>query len=137
GECIVPTQLYASPRPVAESPFNALLREPVLQAHRIQVPAKAVIYQPGDPARNLYFIHHGQVRSYQVAPTGARRLVEILGANEWCGAAALARLEHYGEAAEAVVPTTLSIISTERLFAHLAHEPAMATEMIKQLATKL
>src|SRR5207237_3588820 len=39
--------------------------------------------------------------------------------------------------AEAVVPTTLSIISTERLFAHLAHEPNMGVELIKQLATKL
>jgi CRP-like cAMP-binding protein len=133
----VPTQLYASPRPVAESPFSALLREPALGAHRIQVPAKAVIYQPGDPARNLYFIHHGQVRTYQVAPTGSRRLVEILGVNEWCGAAALARLEHYGEAAEAVVPTTVSIIATDRLFAHLVHDSAMAVELIKQLATKL
>ena len=133
----MPTQLYASPRPVGESPFNALLREPVLQAHRIQVPAKAVVYQPSDPARNLYFIHLGQVRTYQVAPTGSRRLIEILGVNEWCGSAALARLEEYGEAAEAVVPTTLSIISTERLFAHLGHEPQMAVELIKQLATKL
>jgi CRP-like cAMP-binding protein len=133
----MPTQLYASPRPVVESPFNALLREPALQAHRLQVPAKAVVYQPGDPARNVYFIRHGQVRTYQVAPTGSRRLVEILGVNGWCGAAALARLEEYGEAAEAVAPTTLSIISSERLFAHLAHEPAMALELIKQLATKL
>jgi CRP/FNR family transcriptional regulator, cyclic AMP receptor protein len=133
----MPTQLYASPRPVAESPFMALLREPALQAHKLQVPAKAVVYHPGEAARNLYFIHHGQIRTYQVAPTGARRLVEILGANEWCGAAALARLEDYGEAAEAVVPTTVSIISAERLFAHLAHEPSMALELIKQLATKL
>src|SRR5882724_349916 len=112
-ESIVPTQLLASPRPVAESPFNALLREPVLQAHRIQVPAKAVIYHPSDPARNLYFIHHGQVRTYQVAPTGSRRLVEILGANEWCGSAALARHETYGEAAEAVVLSLLETATTE------------------------
>ena len=133
----MPTQLYVTPRVTGESPFATLLKEPVLQAHRIQVPAKAVVYQPNDPAKNLYFIHHGQVRTYQVAPTGSRRLVEILGSNEWCGAAALARLEQYGEAAEAVVPTTLSIISTERLFLHLAHEPHMAAEFIKQLATKL
>ena len=133
----MPTQLFVSPRVTGESPFAALLKEPVLQAHRIQVPAKAVVYQPNDPAKNLYFIHHGQVRTYQVAPTGSRRLVEILGAHEWCGAAALARMEQYGEAAEAVVPTTLSIISTERLFAHLSSEPNTALELIKQLATKL
>ncbi len=133
-------QAYASARPavdVANSPLTALLRNPALQSHRIQVPAKATVYQPNDPARNIYYLHQGQVRTYQIAPSGSRRLVEILGTDQWCGAAGLARLEHYGECAEAVVPTTLSIISTERLFSILAHEPAIAIEFIRQLAEKL
>lgn len=130
-------QLYASPRSAQESPLAGLLREPLLQPHRIQVPAKSVIYQPHDPAKSIYFIHSGQVRTYQVAANGSRRLVEILGADQWCGGAALARAERYGEAAEAVVPTTLSIIPAERLFAVLPHEPALALELIKQLASKL
>src|SRR5687768_440307 len=99
-------------QPLADTSLSGLLREPKLAAHLIQVPAKAVIYQPADPARNVYFIHEGQVRTYQIAPNGSRRLVEILGPGEWCGAAALARLEGYGEAAEAVVPTTVSIVSS-------------------------
>jgi uncharacterized RmlC-like cupin family protein len=41
------------------------------------------------------------------------------------------------EAAEAIVPTTLSIISAERLFAVLPQEPRMAIELIRQLAEKL
>src|SRR5215831_18117131 len=113
-------QLYAPSRPASHSPLAALLREPTFQSHHIQVPAKAVLYHPEDQARNVYFIHQGQVRTYQAAPSGSRRLIEILGPEEWCGAAALARLDHYGEAAEAVVPTHLSIISVDRLFAHLA-----------------
>lgn len=128
---------FATSRPAAESPLAGLLREPSLQSHRIQVPAKAQLYQPTDPARNLFFIHQGQVRTYQIAPTGSRRLVEILGGDQWCGAAALARMEHYGEAAEAVVPTTLSIVSAERLFEILPHESATAMELIRQLAAKL
>jgi CRP-like cAMP-binding protein len=130
-------QLYASPRPTIESPLAALLREPGFGPHRIQVPAKSTVYQPADPARNLYYIHTGQVRTYQDAPNGSRRLVEILGADQWCGAAALARSDRYGEAAEAVVPTTLSIIPAERLFAMLPQEPGLAIELIKQLAGKL
>lgn len=130
-------QFTAPVRPASESPFAELLRDPSLQSHRIQVPAKAVVYQPEDPARNIYFIHQGQVRTYQIAPSGSRRLVEILGADEWCGTAALARLPQYGEAAEAVVPTTVSIVSTERLFGLLPQEPHMAVEFIFQLAQKL
>jgi CRP/FNR family transcriptional regulator len=130
-------QVVTTPRPAAEAPLARLLREPGVQAHRIVVPAKAAIYQPGDPARNLYYIHEGQVRTYQVAPSGSRRLIEILGADGWCGAAALARSEHYGETAETVVPTQLSIVAVDRLFAHLAGDPAASAELIRQLARKL
>jgi CRP-like cAMP-binding protein len=124
-------------RPASESPLAALLRDVNLQAHRIQVPAKAALYQPGDPARNVYYIHSGQVRTYQIAPNGSRRLIEILGQDHWCGAAALAGVEQYGETAEAVVPTTVSIISVDRLFTVLPHQPSMAIQFIRQLATKL
>ncbi|MGE5612595.1 MAG: Crp/Fnr family transcriptional regulator [Bacillota bacterium] len=126
-----------SNRVSAESPLARLLGESALQPHRIQVPAKAALYQASDPARSVYYIHQGQIRTYQTGPNGSRRLVEILGADEWCGAAALARMKNYGEVAEAVVPTTVSIISDERLFAFLAQEPAIAIELIHQLAAKL
>ncbi len=129
-------QLHASAR-TGDSPLVSLLRDPAVEPHRIQVPAKAVVYQPNDPARNLYFIHEGQVRTYQVASSGSRRLVEILGADHWCGGAALARLATYGEAAEAIVTSTISIVSVERLFELLPHKPATAIELIKQLALKL
>ena len=124
-------------RPASESPLAALLRDSNLQSHRIQVPAKAALYQPGDPARNIYYIHHGQVRTYQIAPNGSRRLIEILGQEHWCGTAALAGHDHYGETAEAVVPTSVSIISVDRLFAVLPHQPSTAGQMIRQLAAKL
>jgi CRP-like cAMP-binding protein len=129
--------LYAQSRPQTESPLAGLMREAALQPHRIQVPAKSTVYQAGDAARNIYYIHAGQVRTYQVAKNGSRRLVEILGPDQWCGAAALAQAETYGEAAEAVGPTTLSIIAVDRLMAILPQEPATAVELIRQLAQKL
>lgn len=124
-------------RPHSVTSLGGLLREPKLAAHLIQVPAKAVIHQPNDAARNVYFIYEGQVRTYQIAPNGSRRLVEILGPGEWCGAAALARLDCYGEAAEAVVPTTIAIVSVERLFELLADDASAGVELIQKLAAKL
>ena len=130
-------RLTTPARPAIDSPLGQMLQEPSMQSHRIQVPAKAVVYQPTDAARDIYVIHEGQVRTYQVAPSGSRRLVEILGPGEWCGAAALAQMEQYGEAAEAIEPSTLSIISRDRLFTVLHQEPATAVELIRQLAAKL
>ena len=128
-------QFAATSRP-PESPLAGLLREPALQPQRIQLPPKAVIYQPGDPAKDLYFIQQGQVRTYQASGT-SRRLVEILGPNGWCGAASLARQQVYGEAAEAIVPTALTIVSADRLFAYLSMNALAAAELIHQLAAKL
>lgn len=130
-------QAIAAPRAGSDNLLSQLLRDASLQAHRIQVPAKAVVYQPDDAATNIHYIHQGQVRTYQVGPNASRRLVEILGADQWCGAAALARLEQYGEVAEAIVPTTLSIVPIERLFGLLSHQPQLAIELIRQLAEKL
>jgi CRP/FNR family transcriptional regulator len=129
-------QFAATSRPQAESPLAGLLREPALQPQRIQLPPKAVIYQPADPARNIYFIQQGQVRTYQSSGT-SRRLVEILGTGEWCGSGSLARQPMYGEAAEAIVPTTLTIVAADRLFAYLTMNPSAAAELIHQLAAKL
>src|SRR5688500_17558200 len=133
----MPFQTPTRPAAASESPLAVLIRDPHLQSHRIQVPAKAALYQPGDPARSIYYIHHGQVRTYQIAPSGSRRLIEILGQDHWCGAAALAGLEQYGETAEAVVPTTISIVSVDRLFNFLPHQSSMAIQLIRQLANKL
>ena len=124
-------------RPSAESPLLAMLRDVPMSAHRIQVPAKAAVYQPGDLAKNLYVIQIGQIRTYQVSPTGSRRLVEILGPGEWCGAAALARHATYGEVAEAVMPTTVMIVPVDRLFEALPQDPQAAVALIQELAGKL
>lgn len=121
----------------SESPLASLLRDPGLFPQRIEVPSKAVVYRPDDPARNVFYIHSGQVRTYQVAASGSRRLIEILGTDQWCGAAALAGLDRYGEAAEAVTPVSASVISTDRLFTLLGQRPATAIELIRQLAIKL
>ena len=130
-------QAIVAPRAVSDNLLSQLLRDPSLQAHRIQIPAKAVVYQSDDAAVNIHYIHSGQVRTYQLGPNGTRRLVEILGSEQWCGAAALARLGEYGEIAEAVGPTTLSIVPIERLFGLLGQQPQLAIELIRQLAEKL
>lgn len=130
-------QPVAAPRAGSDTQLSQLIQEPSLQAYRIQVPARAVVYQADDIAANIHYIQAGQVRTYQTGPNGSRRLVEILGPNQWCGAAALARLSHYGEVAEAIVPTTLAILPVDRLLGLLAQQPQLAVELIRQLAEKL
>src|SRR5947199_4383376 len=93
----------SSHAPAAESsPFSELLLHPSLGARRITVAAAKVLYDTNSEARYLYFVHHGQVRTYRVDEDANGRLLEILGPDDWCGEASLARQPQYGEQAVAV-----------------------------------
>jgi len=127
----------SSARSTTESSFlSRLIADPYVQAQRTYLVAKAPIYGPEDAARNLYYVHHGQVRVYQQGGD-TRRLVEILGDDQWCGLPALAGAEKYGEGAEAVQPSMVSTIPADRFIAAMAREQQAAMEMIRLLAGKL
>lgn len=122
---------------VEASPFSELLLHPSLGARRITVAAGKVLYDTSTEARYLYFIHRGQVRTYRVDEDANGRLLEILGPDDWCGEASLARQPQYGEQAIAVVSTVVSEVPAERFVAMLGQHPKAAVELMKQLANKL
>jgi len=67
-----------------------------------------VFYQPHTPADSVFFIQRGQVRVYAVgADHASSRLIEILGAGQWFGAAALAGLATHQLRAVAVGSATV------------------------------
>jgi len=117
--------------------FTELLLNPALGARRINVAPGKVLYEPGTDAKALYFIHRGQLRTYKMDDAGNGRLLEILGPDEWCGEAALARHPQYGEQAVVVVPSVVTEVSIDRLMQLLSQQPKAAVELMKQLAHKL
>ena len=102
------------------SSLGELFAHPAVGAEGIEVARGELIFEQGADAEHLYFIHRGQVRLYQVSPSGEERLAEILGAGQWCGCAALS--------------ARLSKVSAGNLLAHVAAHPAAATQLIQQLA---
>jgi CRP/FNR family cyclic AMP-dependent transcriptional regulator len=119
------------------SPFAELLLNPALGARRMTVAAGKVLYEPSAEAKAVFFVHRGQVRTYRHEPDGNGRLLDILGPEDWCGEAALARHPAYGERASAVVPSIVTEVAADRLLQVLAQQPRAAMEMVKQLAGKL
>lgn len=124
-------------KPQAESVLLRLIGQPAIRAQSTYLVAKAALYGQADPARNVYYIHHGQVRIYQDGPDGTRRLVEILGGDQWCGLTALAGASHYGEGAETTQPSMVSVVPTDNLLAALAQDGAAAVELLRIVARKL
>ncbi len=119
-----------------------MLSDVSLGARRLEAAAGAALYEADMIARSLFFIHQGQVRIFQggqVGPKASTQLVEILGPGDWFGIPALTRGEgsRYGMRAVAVTAATVSEIPAERLLAALPTQPAVARELISQLASKL
>ena len=117
--------------------MSELLCDPSLGARQVEVDPPAVLYEPEAPARDLYFIQSGQVRTFLPGRESAARLVDILGPGDWFGVPALAGSAAYGSRAVAVARAALCQLPVDRLMAHLPHMPAVAAELIRQLARKL
>jgi len=122
--------------------IGEMLSDASLGARRFQATAGTAFYEADAPARALFFIHDGQVRIFQVGQVGPKasaQLVEILGTGDWFGIPALTREEgaRYGMRAVAVTATAVSEVPADRLLAALPNQPAVARELISQLASKL
>jgi CRP/FNR family transcriptional regulator len=123
------------------SSMEQLLSDPSLGARQRTVSEGQALYQPGTPPRNVYFVHRGQVRLYQVASDESLLLREILGPGQWCGAAALVGGSQDGQCGRTrAVAATASLVSevpADKLLSHLARHGEVAVEFIRQLASRL
>ena len=118
--------------------FERLFSAASQNARQIELAAGEVVHEPGTAAESVYFIHSGQVRIYQIGPDGeSLRLIEILGADDWFGAAALAHTRNYGTRAVAATPAVVSEVPADKWHSALASTPEVAAEVIGQLARKL
>ena len=125
--------------PVSElSPINELLSNATLNAKRLTVVPGKVMFDHQTEARNLYFLHRGQIRLQTVDKiSGAIRLINILGSNDWFGEAALEKKPTYNEEAIVVVSSVITEVSAERLLPILANHPKAMHELIRHLAGKV
>lgn len=104
---------------------------------RLDVPAGTTLYDADRVPENLYYVHGGQIRVFRVAPDGSARLLEILGAGDWCGLSALSRGSADGTRAVAVSDATVSELPVDDLVSALPQYPPLVVELLGQLATKL
>ena len=108
------------------SQLERCIQDPVLGAGRLAIGAGATLYRPDAPALHLYLLGQGQVRTYRLSEGQEARLLEILGAGDWCGEAALAQQATYGEQAVAAVASVVWQIPANRLIERLARQPELA-----------
>ena len=119
------------------SRFERLFGAAANEAKQLELTAGTSVFEPSTSADNVYFIHTGQVRVYQVGPDDELRLIDILGPNDWFGSAALANTRSYGVRAVAVTRAVVSEVPADKWQSALGANPEVMTEVIGQLARRL
>jgi CRP/FNR family transcriptional regulator len=121
-----------------ESRFERLFGGAASDARQLEVTAGTSLHEPTAAADSVFYIHSGQVRIYQIGADGqSARLIEILGADDWFGAAALAHTRNYGTRAVTVTRTVVSEVPADKWQNVLGQTPELAAEVVAQLARKL
>lgn len=119
------------------SAIASLFVDPTFEVQRINLIGQAHLYEPADPAQHIYYINRGQIRLYQIADSGATRLISILGAGEWFGIAALVGSRTQGFRAVAVVPSIVAQMSVDRFLHAAMQKPAATLELLRHLAGRV
>jgi CRP/FNR family transcriptional regulator len=121
----------------AEDSVVAAFADPSVGARPVELSSGSTVFEQGSAANHVYYVQRGQVRLYQVGPDGSGRLLEIFGAGQWFGAAALTESRVHGAKAVVVGKTTLTEAPADGLIAALGRTPQAAVELIRQLASGL
>lgn len=120
-----------------EESVTATFADPAVGGRQVDLASGATVFEQGADAAHLYFIQRGQVRLYQQGPDGASRLLEILGAGQWFGCAALSETRQYHAKAVVVGRTVLTETPITTVFDVVTRSPQAALQLIKQLATNV
>jgi CRP/FNR family transcriptional regulator len=129
--------LNAVMEPAEKDCFHSVFANQSMGGKRSEVAEGTVLFEPGYPAQNLYWIESGQVRLYQIGPDGSTLLSDIMGPGDWFGIAALARAGVCDTRAVVVSKAVLCTLPASRLMELLASQPELASEMVAQLANRL
>jgi CRP/FNR family transcriptional regulator, cyclic AMP receptor protein len=115
----------------------SVFTNPQVASKTIHATNGTVVCEPHSPAESVYYIQSGQVRLYTVGPDDSTHLIEILGAGQWFGAAALAGADSCKTRAVCVGITVLREFRIEQLLAALSNDPQQLIEFNRQLAVRL
>ena len=91
----------------------------------------------GEPARDVYVLHRGQVRTYVLGGDGRETTTAILGAGQLVGISPLLGQPAYDEFAEALGPGVVQAAPADRLLRALSEDRELLRFVVGALAERL
>src|SRR5687768_2156204 len=93
-----------------------------------------IIYQPGDSARNLYFIHSGHVRTYRLSPEGREVTFALLGVGNLFGELAMISKTPQSAFAEVLDAADISMLPRAVFEEMLRRRPDVAYNVMVRMS---
>ena len=95
------------------------------------------IFQRGEPCNGFHIMVYGQVKLIAVSPSGAEKVVRLLGPGESFGEALMFLEQPYILSAVALADSMLLTVDKSVLFDELLREPVLARKIIAGLSRRL
>jgi CRP/FNR family transcriptional regulator, cyclic AMP receptor protein len=123
----------AAPRRRAKFDAQAFLDTAGVARRVAEFPAKAPIYQQGDPADTVIYLQAGRVKLSVVSAGGKEAVVGLLGPGDFFGEGCLAGQSVRIGSATAMQPTTVLIVGKKRMARVLHDQHALSAMFMKYL----
>jgi len=95
------------------------------------------VFQPNDPAIDLFLVERGEIRLFQVVPGARRNLLAILGESELFGISSLGSSGFYGKVAVSIGNSQVRAIPAQRLRDAIHVHGDLAVQFVEILASQL
>jgi CRP-like cAMP-binding protein len=95
------------------------------------------IFRQNDPTADFFIVESGEIRLFEVAAHGARRLLDILGCDRSFGFAALEKSPVYGRLAISVGDSVVRAIPADGLREILLSHSELAMPLIESMAREI
>ena len=96
-----------------------------------------VIFNRGEPCTGFHIVVYGQIKLVAVSPSGAEKVVRLLGPGETFGEALMFLGKPYILTAIALEDSMLLLVDREVLFSELDTHPLLARKMLGGLSRRL
>lgn len=103
-------------------------------ATTLQCPRGELIYKEGSNAQSVFIVATGIVKSFRDLPSGRRRVMTFLFADDVFG---LAQCGHYMNSAQAITPVTLYRMRVATLADTLRHDADLAVQFLCKITHEL
>jgi len=122
---------------IGSSAIADFVRQNQTGSRQVKYYDRQAVFEPKDPATEFFIVESGEIRLFEVAVHGARRLLDILGPARCFGFASLGRIPVYEILAISVGDSAVRVISADQLREMLLGNGEIALQFVESMARQL